>query len=119
MRRKPLCQFLNFTNAPAHIGQGSSVTYSVQPLSLHPPKVEQALSIASISACAVAFFSFSRRLYALEITSPLPFTTIAPTGISPIFAASLARESAIFFSHTAKTGPRADSPASRAQGYGG
>ena len=48
--------------APAHMAQGSSVTYSRQPESRQPPSAAAAARIASISAWAVGSPVASRRL---------------------------------------------------------
>ena len=76
--------------APAHIGHGSSVTYREQPLSRQSPLVLQASLIASSSACAVAWFFFSRLLRPRPITAPPASTTTQPTGASPSSPASRA-----------------------------
>ena len=79
--------------APAHMGQGSSVTNSSHSHSRQPPSFLQAASMASSSAWCRAFFSVSRVLWAADTTSPLRATT-APTGTSPRAAALRASSSA-------------------------
>ena len=54
--------------APAHIGQGSNVTYSVHCHRRQPPNARQAPSIASNSAWQSAFFPTSRRFRPRAIT---------------------------------------------------
>jgi len=54
--------------APAHMGQGSSVTYKSQSDSRQRPKTSQALFRASISACIRAFCLSSRRLRPTAMT---------------------------------------------------
>ena len=49
-------------NAPAHIGQGSTVTYKVQSLRYLPPIVEAAAVMACNSACAVTSTKVSTKL---------------------------------------------------------
>ena len=78
------------TIAPAHMGQGSSVTYSVQPLSRRVCRARQARSMASISACANGLSCASRSLWALAITCPSR-TITAPTGTSLPLCAACAR----------------------------
>ena len=65
------------------------VTYKVVPDSRHRPSFWHASRITSISACAVASLSFSRRLCAREITAPF-CTRTAPMGTSPSSAANRA-----------------------------
>ena len=65
------------------------VTYKVVPDSRHRPSFWHASRITSISACAVASLSFSRRLCAREITAPF-CTRTAPMGTSPSSAANWA-----------------------------
>lgn len=79
--------------APAHMVQGSMVTYRVHSFKYLPPKYELAMVTASISACAVTSFSFSVSLCALAIILSL-HTTMAPMGISPSSAACLASANA-------------------------
>ena len=75
--------------APAHMGQGSSVTYSSQSSSRQVPRAALAWAMASISAWDdVACFS-SRRLRPRPTTSPFR-TMTQPTGTSPAAAASRA-----------------------------
>ena len=84
-----------FTISPAHMGHGSSVTASVQWFSLQSPMRLAAARMAMCSACAAGSLSISRRLEPSPTTSPesVSYTT-APTGASPIAAASLAKSSA-------------------------
>lgn len=74
---------------PAHIGHGSSVTYSVHPSSRQLSRVRPANVKASRSAWAVGSCSVSRKLNAWAITRS-PRTITAPTGTSPNLAASRA-----------------------------
>ncbi len=84
------------------IGQGSSVTYIVQPLSRQSPTCAAAAVNASISAWAVGSLSFSRWLYPRPMMRPAD-TTTAPMGISSSSAARSASRSAarMNFSSTA------------------
>ncbi len=67
--------------APAHITQGSTVTYSVHSRRYFPPSVEEAAVNACISACAVASCNVSTRLCPRPTMRP-PATTTAPIGTS-------------------------------------
>lgn len=67
--------------APAHIRQGSIVTYNVVASNLSFRRYDAACVIAIISACAVGSFRSFIWLCALAITLPL-WTMIAPTGTS-------------------------------------
>src|SRR5699024_8946184 len=69
--------------APAHMGQGSRVTYRVHPVSRQEPTAAQATLMASTSAWAVARPSASRRLRPRPIISPSGETMTQPTGTSP------------------------------------
>ena len=71
------------------IGQGSSVTYSVQPFSRQSPSSPAACVMAIISAWAVGSCSVSRELCAAAIIRP-SCTITAPTGTSPAASASRA-----------------------------
>ena len=82
-----------FTIRPAHMGHGSSVTYTVQSERRHRPSSCAAATRAENSACADGSPSSSRRLHARAITRPAR-TTTAPTGTSPSDAARLASDSA-------------------------
>ena len=88
--------------APAHMGQGSSVTKSAQPERFQAPSAAQAARMASTSAWAVASRFSSRRLRPRPIISPEGETTTQPTGTSPFSAASRANDSAssIYFSYS-------------------
>ena len=83
-----------FIIAPAHMGHGSRVTNNSHCQSRQPPRVRQALFIASISAWLSAFLLSSRRLRPSPTIIPF-LTTTAPTGTSPsaalIAASSAAR----------------------------
>ena len=57
---------LDWTRAPAHIWQGSSVTYMVHPSSLQSPSFLLAFLIAFSSAWERVFLSVFLRLYPLE-----------------------------------------------------
>ena len=81
------------TMAPAHIGHGSSVTYSVQPSSRQLPSAAAACVMAIISAWAVGSRSASRSLRAAASTRPSR-TMTAPTGASSAAAAASASASA-------------------------
>ena len=78
-------------HAPAHIGQGSSVTASVQSERFHEPNARAASRMAMISACASGSPSASRVLSPRPMIWPSVSTTTAPTGTSPA-AAALLRE---------------------------
>ena len=69
------------TIAPAHIGQGSSVTYSVQSSSRQLPSASAAWVMAIISAWAVGSWSCSRWLWAEAMTRSA-WTMMAPIGTS-------------------------------------
>ena len=78
-----------FRMAPAHMGQGSSVTNSSQSSSRQDPSAALASAMASISAWeAVACFSSLR--FRPRPTMVSPRTITQPTGTSPAAAASLA-----------------------------
>ena len=81
------------TIAPAHMLHGSSVTYTVHPVSHFAPSFSSAAARASISACADELLMVSTRLCALLMISP-SLTTSAPTGTSPARAACSASSSA-------------------------
>ena len=78
---------------PAHMGQGSRVTYSSQPSSRQLPSRAQAARMASNSAWAVASPRSSRRLRPSPMISP-SFTMTQPTGTSPLSTAWAASSSA-------------------------
>ena len=87
---RPICdQF----RAPAHIGQGSTVTYSVQSLRYLAPTASVAAVMAIISAWAVASCRRSVMLCPLPRMRPRE-TMTAPMGISPSSAAFRASRSA-------------------------
>ena len=65
--------------APAHITQGSTVTYSVHSRRYFPPSVEEAAVNACISACAVASCNVSTRLCPRPTMRP-PATTTSSNG---------------------------------------
>ena len=77
------------TAAPAHIGQGSSVTNRSQSSSRQSPRAAAAWRMAIISACAVGSLSAIRRLCPLPITCPLQ-TMTQPMGTSSMASASRA-----------------------------
>ena len=79
--------------APAHITQGSTVTYSVHCVRYFPPSVFVAAVIACISAWAVTSSSVSVRLCPRPTTCPSA-TITHPTGTSPIANAFFASASA-------------------------
>ena len=81
--------------APAHIGHGSSVTYSVQPVRRQRESFRPASRIARISACAVASRSASHILCARTTTPPSSSMRTAPTGTSPDSIARRASSKAI------------------------
>ena len=100
-----------FKIAPAHMGHGSSVTYSVHCHSRQPPSVRQASPMASSSAWASAVFPFSRRLRPRPTMRSSSVIT-HPTGTSPSAAASCASRSAsriIASSKSVHTPPRQES----------
>ena len=72
--------------SPAHMGQGSRVTYRVHWSKNLPPKNSDAEVKACISACAVKSRSRSHRLWARAMTWPCA-TITAPTGTSSNSAA--------------------------------
>jgi hypothetical protein len=75
--------------APAHIGQGSRVTYRTHLSNRQSCRRSALERNASISACAVGSLVLSRILCAEASNSPALATT-HPTGISPSSRASLA-----------------------------
>ena len=83
-----------WTNAPAHIKQGSSVTNAVTSSSRQVPSFSEARRTATTSACAVGSSVASRKLYPLAMTFPPASTSKHPTGTSPRKAASSASTSA-------------------------
>ncbi len=70
------------TMAPAHIGQGSKVTYTSHSSRRQSPITRAASRIASSSAWAVGSWSMLRRLWAFAMMAPW-CTTTDPTGTSP------------------------------------
>ena len=93
--------------APAHIGQGSTVTYKVQSVRYLPPMASVAAVMATISAWAVVSISRSVILCPRPITRPRD-TMTAPMGISPAARAACASRSAsrMNFSSWFSTGQR-------------
>lgn len=85
----------DWTIAPAHMGQGSRVTYKMQFSRRHDCKNCAAWVIAIISACAVGSLSSSRWLCALAMMPSLAETIRAPTGTSSSCSARRASSSAI------------------------
>ncbi len=81
------------TMAPAHIAQGSSVTYNVHPSSLQWPLACAARRIATASAWAVGSPRVWVRLWPAASSSPAR-TITAPTGTSPSSPATAASSSA-------------------------
>ena len=81
------------TIAPAHIGHGSRVTYSVTSSSRQPPTARAAARSTLISACAAASRRRSIALPAAAITTRSR-TATAPTGTSPRRPAARASDSA-------------------------
>ena len=93
---RPTCaQF----KAPAHIGQGSTVTYKVQSVKYFPPMASVAAVTATISAWAVVSCSRSVMLCPRPMTRPRQ-TMTAPMGISPAARAAPAsrKASRMYFS---------------------
>ena len=80
--------------APAHIIQGSTVTYNVHCDRYFPPRVLAAAVIACISACAVTSDRVSVRLWPRPTTCPSA-TITHPIGTSPAASALWASVMAI------------------------
>ena len=76
--------------APAHMGQGSRVTYKSQSSSRQEPRAALAWAMASSSAWEATDCFSSRRLRPRPMTAP-SLTMTQPTGTSPAAAASRAR----------------------------
>src|ERR1051325_610640 len=91
--------------AAAHIGQGSIVTYIVQPFKYFPPNHEEAEVKAIISACALTSLSFSVWLYPREIFFSPPTTMPARMVISSFSSERPACFSAFFIKSSKKKGP--------------
>lgn len=79
--------------AAAHIGQGSTVTYSVHPVRYLPPIASHADVMAIISAWAVGSWRRSVMLCPLAIMRPRQ-TMTAPMGTSPSAEAACASRKA-------------------------
>ena len=92
--RTPARSTRALTIAPAHIGHGSCVTYSVAPTSRQPPTAAAACRMRDRSRRGPSgSAALSRRLPPRPTISP-PTTTTAPTGTSPSAAAACASASA-------------------------
>src|SRR5699024_4968628 len=95
---------LDWMILPAHMIQGSRVTYKIHSLSFHVPNTSLASLIASISACASGFCLFSLKLWAFAMIL-FWYTTTAPTGTSSSSYAFFASLSASFIYVSCITAP--------------